>query len=356
MVTLNDVTAAAEQYALGLTQPLQMALNDNRQQLAALQQKFTTLTIDFQKATEALALANATIEELEAALAAIPDGDLDGEPIEEEGMAFGLSTHTNYRTSVYGNDDKLMECTLATGASWIRDLLAISFPERDALWRKYVENGIVGFHVTVGRYSEPETSKPRIIAELLKSADIIFEATGWNEPDSNGRTYEQYSPSLIAWQKWLWTTIKNNPTLSHIQVGLGALRGENPNGRRDTQRLMAACKGYFDFVDIHCYPGPRPDDEIRKDLDDHILWGEGSRVVISECGGSTMKMSEAEQARVIRTILLHLAEREVDAYVYEVLDDPETVNNADLQSNFGVFESDYTPKGAAVVLAELAGI
>lgn len=368
MTSLEDISNLVKQYSSEQTEPLRAQLTSTQAQLAAAQQTQTDLQRQIAaleaKLTAAqqvevdlrrqLADAGAQIIALQEQLNPTPDPEPEPEP---ETIAFGLSTHTNFRTSVYGDDARTREATLSVGPTYLRDLLS-TFSTRDALWRTYIDAGVKSWHVTVGAYGE--TRKDVMKAQLLKSADIIHEATGWNEPDSNGRTIDVWLPPVVAWQKWLYTTVKSTPELAHIKVGLGAIRGENPNGAAELQRLMRDAAGFFDFVDIHCYPGPRPDDAIRKDVDDHIAWARptwapDTRVVFSETGGSMANMDAQTQARVITTVLQHLTTKGVDAYIYEVLDDVDSTGK-DLQSNFGIFESDYTPKAAAHALATLAGL
>lgn len=277
------------------------------------------------------------------------------EPEEPARIAYGISTHTNFRTAIYGDDDKVLEATMAAKPTYLRDLLAFSFPGRDALWRRYIAAGVKGWHVTVGQYDETDSNKSKIREQLLLSADIIHEATGWNEPDGDKRPISVWLPKVVAWQKWLWENVKGDESTAHIKVGLGALQGKNPNGQAETQQMMEACEGTFEFVDLHVYPGETRDPKTV--LAERIKWvnpdgGMAVPVVVSEYGGSTARLTKERQSYVITEGLKYLASVGSIGYVYELADDPDATG-LDLQSNFGIYEEDWTPKPAALALREL---
>jgi Cellulase (glycosyl hydrolase family 5) len=265
---------------------------------------------------------------------------------------YGISTHTAFRSSPqYGNDSLTRDLTMKAHPLWLRDLLSTQGGfDQDGLWRKYVAQGVKGWHATVGAYGKTN-DKTAIAARLVKSSDILAEVTGWNEPDGSGPISSWLAPT-VAWQKWLYTTVKNNPATAHIKVGLGALRGANPNGSAEEAQLEKAAAGYFDFVDLHIYPGPNRD--VQTVIDDHLTWAHGSPAMVSEFGGSTANMTLQDQSRVLTTGLKYLASKSIKCFIYELWDDQDSTGN-DLQSNFGMYESDGRPKPAEAALEALVG-
>jgi Cellulase (glycosyl hydrolase family 5) len=265
---------------------------------------------------------------------------------------YGISTHTTYRSSPqYGNDAKTLDLTIKAHPLWMRDLLSTQGGfDQDALWRKYVAQGVRDWHATVGVYGKTN-DKTAIAARLVKSSDILTEVTGWNEPDGSGPISSWLAPT-VAWQKWLYTTVKSNPATAHIKVGLGALRGANPNGSAEEGQLEKAAAGYFDFVDLHIYPGPNRN--VQTVIDDHLAWAHGSAAMVSEFGGSTANMTLQDQSRVLTSGLQYLASKNIKCFIYELWDDPDSTGQV-LQSNFGIYDSNGTPKPAETALAALVG-
>jgi hypothetical protein len=262
---------------------------------------------------------------------------------------YGVCIHSNFRTSIYGNDTKVLNAVVKSKALYVRDLLMTEGSlDQDALWAKYLAAGIRGFRGTVGRYGRVN-DKPATTARLLKSADKLIEVEGFNEPDLNGVPISTWLAPTVAWQKFLFTTVKSNPSLAHIRVCLGSLRGANKNLAVEQAQLMDACAGYFDYANLHIYPGTS---NILTTIDKHLSYAKGHPVIVSEYGGTTAKMSLNQQATVLASGLTYLAGKGVKAYIYELMDDADPTG-MDIQSNFGIYESTWADKPAVVALRAL---
>jgi hypothetical protein len=262
---------------------------------------------------------------------------------------FGVCIHSNFRTSIYGNDAKVLDAVVRSKARYVRDLLMAGTGfDQDALWAKYLAAGITGFHGTVGIYGKPN-DKAANTARMMKSASKLVEVAGFNEPDSGGVSIGTWLAPTVEWQKYLFTTVKSTPALSHIRVGLGSLRGANHNLAVEQAKLMDSCAGYFDFANLHIYPGAS---NTLASIDKHLAYAKGHPVVVSEFGGSTANMSLAQQAKVLSDGVPYLAGKGAKAYVYELMDDADPTGQ-DMQSNFGVYESTWADKPSVVGLRSL---
>jgi Glycosyl hydrolase catalytic core len=263
---------------------------------------------------------------------------------------FGVCIHSNFRTSIYGNDAKVLDAVVRSKARYVRDLLMAGTGfDQDALWGKYIAAGVKGFHGTVGIYGKAN-DKAANTARMLKSASKLVEVAGFNEPDSGGVSIGTWLAPTVEWQKYLFTTVKKTPALSHIRVGLGSLRGANSNLAVEQAKLMESCAGYFDFANLHIYPGAS---NTLASIDKHLAYAKGHPVVVSEYGGTTANMSLAQQAKVLSDGLPYLAGKGAKAYVYELMDDADPTGQ-DMQSNFGVYESSWADKPGVVALRSLA--
>ncbi len=264
---------------------------------------------------------------------------------------YGVSIHSNFRNSIYANDDLVLDAVVSSKAAFIRDLLFIGGPwfDQDTLWRRYAAAGI-GIHANVGAYGNAAANaKTETEAKLVKSEGLLTAVAGFNEPDGKTSITNWLTPTA-EWQKWLYTTTKTiNPD---IAVCLGALRGANKNLASEQARLMDACAGHFDYTNLHIYPGARSDDGLRAFIDKHLAVVQGHPVVVSEYGGTTAWMSDDDQARIVADGVIYLNGKGIKPYVYELMDDPDATGT-DAESNFGIYKSDWTAKPAVVALRSL---
>jgi hypothetical protein len=75
-------------------------------------------------------------------------------------------------------------------------------------------------------------------------------------------------------------------------------------------------------------------------------------IVVSEMGCSSARLGLNRQAQVCSEAVRHCQLRGVTGFVYEAMDDPNPAGT-DMQSNDGIWESDFSPKPAATALQGL---
>jgi hypothetical protein len=265
-------------------------------------------------------------------------------------IRFGANIHSSFRKGIYKADTDILNATVRTGASRIRDSLA-SFGgfNQAALFDRYANAGITEIHVAVGRYGD--TNRTAMQRRMAESADHITEVAGWNEPEwdrgkEQPRPRNVWLPQVVENQRWLYHTAK--ATIPGVKVALGALRNVAKTFPSDLEAMMNACEGYYDLVNLHMYPGNAPN--IAQYIDGRVALAHGRKVVITEFGGSTFNMSEARQAQVIREGLLWAKAHNVWMDIYEVMDDP----GRSLQALFGVYRANFSAKPAVAVMRSLA--
>ncbi len=244
------------------------------------------------------------------------------------------------------------------GASYIRDYMVVSGRigtfDQVALWDSYRNLGI-RVHGTVGAYRSPftETQWTSIGQTLARNASSLFQVAGFNEPDAKSEPISQWLAPTVAHQQRLYQLVKGNPATAHIQVGLGALRGQNPNLEAEMRQLTAAASGFYDFVNLHLYPAKNP---VAAYFDKRFTMCEsmapGVPIVVSEMGGSSAKLGLSRQAQVCTEAVQHCRLRGVTGFINEAVDSPDP-DGTILDSNFGVWESDFSPKPAATALQGL---
>jgi len=281
------------------------------------------------------------------------------QPAQAAGAPWGLCIHSSFRSSpVYSQDARVQGKIVGVGASYVRDYMLPAGTLRKfdqvALWASYRDLGI-RVHATVGVYKSPFTEAQWTTVEqtLDRNATSLFQVAGWNEPDQDGVPISQWLAPTVAHQQRLYLLVKSNPATAHLQVGLGALRGMNRNLEAEMRELTTAARGFYDFVNWHAYPAKSP---VPAYLDTRFAWSEsmapGVPIVVSEMGCSSARLGLSRQAQVCKEAVQHCQLRGVTGFVYEAMDDPNPAGT-DVQSNFGIWESDFTPKPAATALQGL---
>ncbi len=148
--------------------------------------------------------------------------------------SFGTCIHSTFRTSIYANDAKVLECVKKLGAKFYRDLLSMTSyrTEQAKLFKLYGAAGIKG-HLTCGTYKTLSGYNYQNVVTNLKAIGVenIAEVAGVNEPDDsdNGGAMSNWLPVVKAHQTKLYDAVKGDAATKNIPVGLGALRWNNGN-------------------------------------------------------------------------------------------------------------------------------
>ena len=257
---------------------------------------------------------------------------------------FGVNIHSTFQRSVYRDADALFDCVLATGATWVRDNLAGvgQWGKQLALWQRFREAGI-GVDAIVGsptRNPDP-TLRATYARELTEAADCLISVEGWNEPDND---FPGWVASAADNQAWLWGVVKGEPALAHVTVIGPSLRSRSATFAADIKDVYAACAGYYDLVNVHCYPGGgRAADTY---VDDTLAKLPAGRAIITEGGYNTglgiaragTPVEPSAQARLTLDYVRRVNARGMDIAIYELLDDPDP-DNTTWEAHFGFWET-----------------
>jgi len=280
-------------------------------------------------------------------------------PAQAAGAPWGICIHSNFRQSpVYSQDARVRDNVSGIRASYIRDYMLVSGRmgtfDQVALWDSY-RNLEIRVHGTVGAYRSPftEAQWTSVGQTLARNASSLFQVAGFNEPDANSVPISQWLAPTVAHQQRLYQLVKGNPATAHIQVGLGALRGQNPNLEADMRQLTAAASGFYEFVNLHLYSGKNA---VAAYFDKRFAMCQsiapGVPIVVSEMGGSSAKLGLSRQAQVCTEAVQHCQLRGVTGFVYEAMDASDPAGTT-VDLNFGIWESDFSPKPAATALQGL---
>jgi hypothetical protein len=278
---------------------------------------------------------------------------------------FGVNIHSTFQRSVYRDTNALFDCVRATGATWVRDNLAGSgqWAKQLALWQRFRDAGI-GVDAIVGAPTpSPDPAlRATYAAELTEAADCLIRVEGWNEPDND---FPDWVASTAENQEWLWGLVKGQPEMAHVAVVGPSLRSRSATFAADIKAVYAACAGYYDLVNLHCYPGGGRAPE--KYLDDTLAKLPTGPAIITEGGYNTglgitragTPVDLTAQARLTLDYVRHVNARGMDVAIYELLDDPDP-DNTTWEAHFGFWEtpsldpSTWAPKPLLRVMAEAA--
>lgn len=365
MTAYEDATVALAQQLAAAQQTSAVLAAEHASEIGGLQARIDGAVAELRKAVDELRTASAELATAAETIARLQARVDELEDQLQDWIVFDLCTHTTFRDSVYAQDAKLLDAVLKSGASGIRDQLALNAFWNDnrvtgaagqrTLLQRYRDVGLE-VNLTVGTYPTIGTLDRNMALARLREArsdDSVQRIAGVNEPDGDGRTIDTYLPRVVEYQKWLYTSCDNDWNLSQLSVGSGALRDANPRLEAELKRYIAAVDPWSHWHNLHLYPGPTRD--VAEYVQQRVGWVRevsDKPIIVTEGGGTTANMSLETQARVVRELVQALDELGIRCAVYEALDDPNA-SGTDVQSNFGVYESDYSDKPAVVELRKL---
>jgi hypothetical protein len=279
---------------------------------------------------------------------------------------FGVNIHSTFQRTTYRDSDALFACVRATGATWVRDNLAGAGQWRKqlALWRRLRDAGI-GVDALVGSPTpEPDPALRATYArELSEAADCLIRVEGWNEPDND---FPDWVARTAENQRWLWGIVKGRAELAHVTVIGPSLRSRSVTFAADIKAVYAECAGYYDLVNLHCYPGGGR--AAGRYLDDTLAKLPPGPAIITEGGYNTgldvrragTPVDPTAQARLTLDYVREVNARGMDIAIYELLDDPDP-DNTTWEAHWGFWEtpsldpSTWVPKPLLAVMADAAG-
>ncbi|MCK1368242.1 RHS repeat protein [Bradyrhizobium sp. 62] len=191
----------------------------------------------------------------------------------------------------------------------------------------------------------------------------ISAIEGLNEANHQPFSYNGGSSLTAAaqFQSALYNAVKGDVGLSSIPVLNLSLAYNDPQGYNQLGNMS----GSVDFANAHAYvsTSDAASSSLAATLSAVSTAAPGKPVVITETGYTTqantqyLGVDETVQAKSILNTLVDAYKAGVSAtYLYELFDRDSSASNTDPEANFGLFNSDGTPKLAATAIHNLTTI
>ena len=210
--------------------------------------------------------------------------------------------------------------------------------------------------------SSPSMADVKAQLDALEAAapGCIASVEGPNEPNIWPISYAGQSgtAAAVAYQQDLYNTVHSDPALAGVQVYDFAFGGVGP----DTYAQAGDQTASVDATNIHVYPdglgNGAPAPEIVNEHDLAKVSAPAKPMVMTEFGYSTHPGGDIDQAAQARFTLDALLDQPQlglsKTFIYDIQD--SGTGSPDEQLNYGLFQTDGTPKEAATALHNLAAI
>src|SRR5579872_6205937 len=262
--------------------------------------------------------------------------------------SIGINTHLDFSVTAYSNVSVVEAALVYLGVKQVRD--AMQFPNSPTLFAQVAAATGIRYDLFLPPGTEADLTGDLNDIKQLPVSDIL-SVEGRNEPDLYGPGFQQG----IADQITLFQFARQNlPGVPVIQESFAGLPDYTNAGDQSA---------YADFGDAHTYFGtgnnPGLGDWIGT-LNGYALQATpGKPVIITESGyyttGSTTDPHSVDlmvQAKYTLDLVLDAYQAgDVKTYLYELLDQRSGDGNS--EDNFGLFNSDGTPKPAATAVRNL---
>ncbi|UPG74092.1 hypothetical protein MVG78_08205 [Roseomonas gilardii subsp. gilardii] len=276
--------------------------------------------------------------------------------------SIGVNTHINDSSGGYGNISTVISELDYIGVTHVRDGLNSSLSTD--LFEVLANHDITFSMLTSGSNGTSLSSQISAIAKLESLYNAIDYVEGPNETDYFPISYNGLSgfAATRAFQAALYTAVHSNSTLSGTPVIQTSL------GDGDSYSQLGNLSGSADYSNIHSYYfgwgfTRSVADQVMERIEQAQTVSPGKDTIATEGGWSTATYSsdgygvnERTQAILTLNMLLDQYKDGVDrTYIYELVNSG-TYSSTDLQTGFGLFNADGTPKQAATALHNLNSI
>ena len=267
-------------------------------------------------------------------------------------LSWGINIKPPRVGTPYADTEAVFCAVLASGATWVRDNMALTEPAwtaQRALWQRLASVG-VGVHAVAGTPETGPAARAQIAAQLHDAADWLTRVEGWNEP-----TTTEYAAAADH-QRWLWSSTRD---MDVDVVAPALLIGPSVTDSAAADMLRAAYSpmtGAYDFANLHVYPGGKhlsADYFLDRRTKAMRAAGVTAPILVTEGGyvtapwKSATVSTEANQGKWLADYVQQVAARPDLAgfAAYELLDNV---------GSFGIFDATRRPKLAVDALASLA--
>lgn len=281
----------------------------------------------------------------------------------------GVGINVHLHNTPYADQTKVRDCLAALNITHIRDL---NFAQNSTGWtriKSYMDLGYkFNFMMTTDLGSMVEQ-----IATFAQYPPGITTLEGSNEDDitefhrytgdpnvrMNGSTGDGFPVGTRAWQQDLFNLINANSALSQKGViGPSLARGSS-------YATLGDLSPYCDYGNSHSYfsGGTNPGATREENKQEVVLIAPGRPIIATEGGYHTgtsvttgnLGISQAVHAKYMPRFLCEQYQHGwVRTYIYELLN--TAVNLGSASNNWGLFNTDGSPKPAATAVGALLGL
>ncbi|MBR0737691.1 RHS repeat protein [Bradyrhizobium liaoningense] len=281
--------------------------------------------------------------------------------------SIGVNTHAGFGWTGYNNLALMVEDLEYLGVTHLRDAMGTSPAAQPVVEGLAAAGYKFDFLVSSALPQTGTAGLQNYIASLQKfvtnHAGSISAIEGLNEANHQPFSYNGSSSLTAAaqFQSALYQAVNANATLASIPVYNLSLAYNDPQG----YNKLGDMSGSVDYANAHAYVSTSltPGSSIAATLSAVMTAAPGKPVVITETGYTTqantqyLGVNETVQAKSILNTLVDAYKAGVSAtYLYELFDRDSSAGNTNPEANFGLFNSDGTPKLAATAIHNLTTI
>lgn len=281
--------------------------------------------------------------------------------------SIGVNTHAGFGWTGYNNLALMVDDLEYLGVTHLRDAMGTSPAAQPVVDGLAAAGYKFDFLVSSALPQTGTTGLQTYIASLQKFATShpgsISAIEGLNEANHQPFSYNGSSSLTAAaqFQSALYQAVNANATLGSIPVYNLSLAYNDPQGYSQLGNMS----GSVDYANAHAYVSTSltTSSSIAATLSAVMTAAPGKPVVITETGYTTqantqyLGVDETVQAKSILNTLVDAYKAGVSAtYLYELFDRDSSASNTNPEANFGLFNSDGTPKLAATAIHNLTTI
>lgn len=281
--------------------------------------------------------------------------------------SIGVNTHAGFGWTGYNNLALMVEDLKYLGVTHLRDAMGTSPAAQPVVEGLAAAGYKFDFLVSSALPQTGTVGLQNYIASLEKFATSyagsISAIEGLNEANHQPFSYNGSSSLTAAgqFQSALYQAVNANVALASIPVYNLSLAYNDPQGYSQLGNMS----GSVDYANAHAYVSTSltPSSSIAATLSAVMTAAPGKPVVITETGYTTqantqyLGVNETVQAKSILNTLVDAYKAGVSAtYLYELFDRDSSASNTNPEANFGLFNSDGTPKLAATAIHNLTTI
>ncbi|MET3339229.1 MULTISPECIES: hypothetical protein [Bradyrhizobium] len=281
--------------------------------------------------------------------------------------SIGVNTHAGFGWTGYNNLALMVDDLEYLGVTHLRDAMGTSPAAQPVVEGLAAAGYKFDFLVSSALPQTGTAGLQNYIASLQKFAashpGSISAIEGLNEANHQPFSYNGSSSLTAAaqFQSALYQAVNANAALGSIPVYNLSLAYNDPQGYSQ----LGDMSGSVDYANAHAYVSTSltTGSSIAATLSAVMTAAPGKPVVITETGYTTqantqyLGVNETVQAKSILNTLVDAYKAGVsETYLYELFDRDSSAGNTNPEANFGLFNSDGTPKLAATAIHNLTTI